>query len=94
MEVIKFITLWEMAGLQSKFKLTTDFLQFALNKTRNELTNVLTKLSSIKTIRFNRVMGYWELMEGSSFFIEEIIKERRPFIKLNRNLRETILKTC
>lgn len=92
LDVLKFITLWEMAGLQSKFKLTTDFLQFALNKTRNELTNVLTKLSSIKTIRFNRVRGYWELMEGSSFFIEEIIKERRPFIKLNRNLRETILK--
>ncbi|MET3320336.1 UNVERIFIED_ORG: hypothetical protein ABIC97_003436 [Peribacillus simplex] len=93
LDVIKFITLWEMAGLQSKFKLTTDFLQFALNKTRNELTNVLTKLSSIKAIRFNRVLGYWELMEGSSFFIEELIKERRPFIKLNNNLRESILKS-
>lgn len=92
LDVIKFITLWEMAGLQSKFKLTTDFLKFALNKTRNELTSVLTKLSSIKVIRFNRVLGYWELMEGSSFFIEDTIKERRPFVKLNRNLRESILK--
>lgn len=93
LDVIKFITLWEMAGLQSKFKLTTDFLQFALNKTRTELTNVLTKLSSIKAIRFNRVLGYWELIEGSSFFIEELIKERQPFIKLNRSLRESILKS-
>lgn len=91
-DVIKLITLWEMAGLQSKFKLTTDFLQFALNQTRSVLTTILTKLSTIKAIRFNRVLGYWQLMEGSSFFIEEIITERRPSINLNRHLRESILK--
>lgn len=93
MDVLKLITLWELVGAQSRFKLTTDFIQFALDKTQSEITQCLAELSAIKAIRFNRVHGYWELLEGSAFFIEEMIEDRSTLVNINKLKKEEVLKS-
>ena len=91
-DVLRFITLWELVGAQSRFKLTTDFIQFALDMTQSEITRCLAELSALKAIRFNRVRGYWELLEGSAFFIEEMIEDRRTLVNINKQKKEEVLK--
>jgi hypothetical protein len=90
--LIRFITLWQLAGLQSKIKLDSDFLCFALNMDSKSVSLLLKELSLLKVIRFHRVHGYWELLEGSSFQIDELIKEKLAQNVLPRKHRISLLE--
>ena len=90
--ILKLITLWKLAGLQSKFKLTTEFLSFALDISEEEITTTLDLLSSSKGIRYNRILGYWELHEGSSLDLDKVIEEKIEVSSSNRKHNVTILE--
>ncbi|MEH7114926.1 hypothetical protein V7124_21575 [Neobacillus niacini] len=94
LNLIRFISLWQIAGLQSKIKLDSDFLSFALNMTYEEISSLLKELSLLKVIRYHSVHGYWELFEGSSFQIEQLISERSTQSILPRNNRISLLEGC
>lgn len=94
LRVVRLITLWQLSGLQSRIKLETEFLCFALNLKLESLAQLLKELSILKVIRYNRVLGYWELLEGSSFQIEQLINERLPQSSLTRKKRLSVLENC
>ncbi|MCM3729910.1 hypothetical protein M3226_30775 [Neobacillus cucumis] len=94
LNIIRFITLWQLAGLQSKIKLDSDFLCFALNTKTEKISSLLKDLSQLKVIRFHRVHGYWELFEGSSFQIEQLIAERLAQNTLSRSKQIALLENC
>lgn len=82
-QLIKFIALWNISGLQAKFKLTDEFISFALDY--NLLLNSqLNQLRDLKAIRFNRIYGYWELFNGSSVNVDEIIEEKDRELNLSK----------
>ncbi|MED2971803.1 hypothetical protein P4361_05875 [Fictibacillus sp. B-59209] len=82
-QLLKFIALWNISGLQGKFKLTDEFISFALDY--NLLLNFqLNELSDLKAIRFNRIHGYWELFNGSSINLEEVIEEKDKELYLSK----------
>ncbi|MGX1194599.1 hypothetical protein [Metabacillus sp. SLBN-84] len=93
-KLLKLVTLWQLAGLQSRIKLDTEFLCFALNLNSEAISLLLKELSVLKIIRYNRVLGYWELLEGSSFQIEELITERIAQSALTERKRLELLGKC
>jgi hypothetical protein len=89
--IIKFITLWELVKMQGKFPLTTDFLSMALGIEKEELELTLTKLAENKIIRYNIILGNWELFEGSAIEVEKIINERDKSLILTKKQKIEIL---
>ncbi|YCA45511.1 hypothetical protein M1E11_10125 [Bacillus sp. JZ8] len=92
--IVKLITLWDVAALHSRFKLDTDFLSFSLNVDKEVLKGRLEELKSLKAIRYNRVLAYWELQEGSSFVIDELIANKIPYLNNSSNKRVSVLQSC
>ena len=92
LDILKLITLWNVAGMQSKHPLTLEFISFALDRQRAEVEDDLSKLDKIKAIRFNSIRGYWELFDGSAFNIEEMIAEKQQQFNLSREKRLQILE--
>ncbi|MED0756865.1 hypothetical protein P4S93_09005 [Aneurinibacillus thermoaerophilus] len=80
--IVKMITLWELVKMQGKIPLTTEFLSFALGISVPELEDSLAALADKKLIRYNRILGYWELFEGSSVNVHEMIAEREERLSL------------
>ncbi|MFC5772828.1 hypothetical protein [Ectobacillus antri] len=94
LKLVQFISLWQLVGLQSRVKLDTEFLCFAMNWNENELIEVLKELSLSKVIRYVHKFGYWELMECSSVSIEEIIQEKIAYTANSRQKRLAVLDKC
>ncbi|MDF0728436.1 hypothetical protein PY093_17500 [Cytobacillus sp. S13-E01] len=92
LNILKFITLWNITGLQSKFKTTSEFLSFAMEKKELVIKQILSSLESYKAIRYNRVLGYWEVFEGSSFNIDELIIEQLDSTNISRKRKLSILE--
>jgi hypothetical protein len=93
LKLIELITLWQLAGLQSKVRLDTDFLCFALNVSIETVSELLKELSLLKVIRYHRVLGYWELLEASSFQLEQLITERLASEALTKKNKLNVLET-
>ncbi|WP_423798165.1 hypothetical protein [Neobacillus sp. SAB-20_R2A] len=93
LNLLRLITLWQIAGLQSKIKLDSDFLCFALDMEREEMTSLLKELSLLKVIRFHRVHGYWELFEGSSYQIDQLIMEKASHNENSGKSRVSLLES-
>lgn len=91
--ILKFITLWQICGLRSRQKLSTDFITFALDKKKSNVNEALEYLNHFKAIRYNHVYGYWEVFEGSSINIEAEISERLEEKGLSENNKLKILKS-
>jgi hypothetical protein len=92
LKLIQFMTIWNITGLQSKFKMTEDFISFSLNWSNDEVNSVIKVLQELKVIRFNSVLGQWELFEGSSINIEQLINEKRYETTLSRDLKLDLIK--
>ncbi|MEZ2661525.1 hypothetical protein ACBP89_26635 [Aneurinibacillus aneurinilyticus] len=90
--IIKVITLWELVKMQGKIPLTTAFLSFVLGMDVSELELSLAALVDRKLIRYNRILGYWELFEGSSVNIHEIITEREQRLSLLKLKKYNIIE--
>lgn len=90
---IKFITLWNLCGLQKEQKLSSNFLKFAMQDETNEVEEILDILSEHKVIRFNRVGEYWELHTGSSIDIHDKIESKKAKYILNKgNILKVLTK--
>ncbi|KGX91859.1 hypothetical protein [Pontibacillus marinus] len=92
--ILKFITLWELTGLQSMHKITNELLSLALNEEIENVNKALDQLNSYKAVRFNRIMGYWELFQGSSINIEEEIQSRLEETSINQNRRKEVIENA
>ncbi|ANB59219.1 hypothetical protein [Anoxybacteroides amylolyticum] len=90
--ILKFITLWNIAGMQSKCPLTLEFISFAMDREESEVEAYLKELTKMKAIRFNSIRGYWELFEGSAFNIDEMIENKLQVLNLSREKRLQILE--
>lgn len=76
LQVIKLLTLWDIASLNSKRKLTKDFICFALNWDQNKVNEIMSLLESQKLIRYRLFDDNWEVFEGSAIDLNEKIKAK------------------
>ncbi|WLR51773.1 hypothetical protein LC040_02390 [Bacillus tianshenii] len=93
LNLLRFMTLWQVTGMQSRIKVTEEFLSFALEKSIEEIQRSLKNLMEYKAVRFNHTLGYWELFEGSSVNLDEIILERLKDYELSTENRRVILES-
>ncbi len=74
--IVEFITIWSVVRLTQKQPLTVDFIAFALGVTQEEAGIALDRLAEVKVGRFNAIRGQWELYNGSSINLDELIDEK------------------
>ena len=91
-DLLKFITLWELSSSASVVKLNKEVLAFGTGQSKEELEKNIDLLVEQKMLRFNRVLGQWELSEGSSVFIDELIERERGNLKMSRDSRLEVLQ--
>lgn len=75
-KLIKLLTLWDIASLNSKRKLTKDFISFALNWDEKKVNEVMNLLESKKLIRYRLFDDNWEIFEGSTIDLKARIREK------------------
>lgn len=75
LQLLKLITLWDIANLSNKQKLTQEFISFSLNLQENVTTKIISILESKKLIRYRLFDDNWEVFEGSSIDINKKIEE-------------------
>ncbi|WP_017754074.1 hypothetical protein [Calidifontibacillus oryziterrae] len=73
MNLIKFISTWNLCGLQKEQKLSTEFLLFAMQMEEEFLQPILEILSKQKVIRFNILGELWEIHSGSTIDLQDKI---------------------
>jgi RNAse (barnase) inhibitor barstar len=66
LQVLKLLTLWDIASLNSKRRLTLEFISFVLNWDQNKVNEVINLLESKKLIRYRLFDENWEVFEGSA----------------------------
>ncbi|WP_342025547.1 hypothetical protein AADC60_16130 [Cytobacillus pseudoceanisediminis] len=94
LKIVQTITLWELCGLQGRIKLSTELLSFALDTEKEVIAKSLLELERLKGIRYNRVLGYWELFEGSAYDIDELIQESVANYRISKTKKIEILERC
>lgn len=85
--VIRFITLWEVTNSNSLHSLDSDLISFATGISSIRLADLLEELTNLKHVRYNRVQKKWELAEGSSVVVEELIEEKKFDLTINSESR-------
>lgn len=75
--LLKFITIWNLCGLQKEQRLSNEFLKFAMDLDSTQLEPLLSLLSNYKVIRFNRLGDFWEIHTGSAIDLQEKITQRK-----------------
>jgi hypothetical protein len=76
LQILKLLTLWDIANLSSKRKLTKEFISFALNWELDKVNKIMQILECKKLIRYRLFEGNWEVFEGSSIDLKVKIKEK------------------
>ncbi|MBT2679273.1 hypothetical protein J7E38_09680 [Bacillus sp. ISL-35] len=92
--LLKFMTLWNLSGLQSNFKLTNEFISFAFNKPEEDVKELLKSLEILKAIRYNRSLGYWEIFEGSSFEIDNLLSDYLEKSNISRLKKISVMESA
>ncbi|MGB3260997.1 MAG: hypothetical protein WBA80_09080, partial [Paenisporosarcina sp.] len=85
--IIKLITLWSLSNSNNIVKLNVELLIFGTGQSKEQLESNLKSLVKQKILRYNRVLNQWELNEGSSVVIEELIEAEYGIIKIINNNR-------
>ncbi|TWT27258.1 hypothetical protein [Planomicrobium sp. CPCC 101110] len=93
MDLLKLITLWELSSATNVVKLNDELLMFGTGQNLDELKLNLDRLVQQKMLRFNRILGQWELNEGSSVLVDELLNEERTILKVNNENRLDALKS-
>jgi hypothetical protein len=91
LRMLKFIALWHITSSQAHFPLTSAFISFSLGISKKDTEKSLEQLELWKVVRFNRILGYWELFEGSSVDIDTSINAKRGNYKLSTETTKNIL---
>lgn len=74
--ILKFITLWQLTNMNSIQSLSSEFIAYSQNSDFNEVESLLSKLQAFRVIRFNRLYSQWEIYEGSSIDIDKEIQNK------------------
>lgn len=85
--IIHLITMWELTNSNNIYKLDTDLIEYATQIQRGRLDKIIKELTTLKFIRYNRIQKKWELSEGSSTIIEELIQEKKFKLRINNFMR-------
>ena len=80
--LLKLITLWSLSNANNIVKLNKELLMFGTGQSLEQLETNLDSLTKQKLLRYNRVLGQWELNEGSSIIIEELIEVEYGNVKI------------
>ncbi|WP_339285707.1 hypothetical protein [Paenibacillus sp. FSL R5-0486] len=89
--LIKFVSLWNICGLQSEVRLTDDLMSFVFTGNHADLESVIQILSDNKILRYNRVSNYWELFAGNSVNLQERIESDKSTFQINGKIQKEIL---
>lgn len=93
MEILKFITLWQITNMNSNQPLTTEFISYAQQLDLSYTEQLLTKLRGFRVIRFNRLYSQWEMYEGSSVDIDKEIENKVFNLSLTEKMQCDIIET-
>lgn len=74
--VVELLTMWSETRMTQKQPVTAPFLAFALGIEEEEAEAELGYMANAKIVRYNSVRGQWELFNGSSIDVEEIISKK------------------
>jgi hypothetical protein len=74
--IVELLTMWSETKLTQKQPVTIPFLAFALGIGEYEIENELKRMASNKLARFNSIREQWELYNGSSIQVEDLIAEK------------------
>ncbi|WHY32315.1 hypothetical protein QNH44_14890 [Cytobacillus firmus] len=77
LQLLKLFTLWDIANLSSKRKLTNDFISFALNWELNKVNKIIDILENKKLLRYRLFDENWEVFEGSSIDLNAKINDKK-----------------
>ncbi|MDZ4554950.1 hypothetical protein [Bacillus cereus] len=91
--IVKFISLWNLCGLQKEQKISTEFLSFAIEIEIEKLKEILKVLQKSKVLRFNLLNEHWEIHSGSSVDISGKIKKIAENFILDKDKALKILNT-
>jgi hypothetical protein len=75
LQLLKLITLWDIANLGNNQTLSKEFMSFALDWELPKLEKLIKLLEKKKLIRYRLESGNWEIFEGSSIDINKKIEE-------------------
>lgn len=75
-KIIKLLSIWEIASLQSKVLPTTAFISFALNWNETVSDKYLNELAHQKIVRYFNDEDRWMLYDGSIVDVEKEMKNR------------------
>ncbi|MCM3665845.1 hypothetical protein M3204_15615 [Mesobacillus subterraneus] len=76
LQILKLFTLWDIANIGSKRKLTKDFISFALNWKLIKVNEIIEILENKKLLRYRLFDDNWEVFEGSSIDLNVKIKDK------------------
>lgn len=85
LRLVKLATLLNLAN--NRFKLTEEFIQFALNIDKAVVKDVIKELKAMKLLRFNPFVDTYELYEGAVVVFEELYKHVEGQVLLNDEKR-------
>lgn len=85
--IIMFITMWEITNSNSIYKVDNSLLEFATGIDEIRLQEILDELTELKFIRYNRIQNKWELSQGSSVVVEELVQNKKVELKINNEKR-------
>ncbi|WP_033541031.1 hypothetical protein [Planococcus sp. CAU13] len=91
-DLLKIITLWDLSNSTNVVKLNKELLSFGTGQTLDEINANLDILVQHKMLRFNRILGQWELNEGSSVLVDELLEQERALLKISNENRLDVLK--
>lgn len=75
MQLLKLITLWDIANLGNNRKLNKEFMSFTLNWELDRVNIITSLLESKKLIRYRFFDDNWEVFEGSSIDVNKRLDE-------------------
>jgi len=85
--LLKLITLWELSNSNNVVKLNKELLMFGTGQSLALLESNLDFLVHQKLLRYNRILSQWELNEGSSVIIDELIEAEYDLVKMTTSDR-------
>src|SRR5699024_10633760 len=92
-KVINFVALWTITNSNIVSNLSSELIAFATEIEEKKLQEILDELVSSKFLRYNFINEHWELAQGSSLIIEELINENKPKVRINESKRIELINT-
>lgn len=87
LNILKLVTLWELSNSNNVVKLNKELFLYGTGQKEDELEANLNELIQLKFLRFNRILNQWELNEGSSVIVEELIESERALLPIVEETR-------